>query len=277
MIAGGLIALVCWVGGPLLTGLPLSSQDPILAEEPVLTREEIKQFLLTAKVTKYRPVGKGTTEPWRLTLSDGRMTHDAVFQTINIYRKRYRTRDGRTEMNFVDSYRYNIAAFELAELLGLGHMVPVTVERIWKGKRGSLSWWIDAKWDGLEQWKSKLVPPDIAHWNREMYNTRVFGQLVYDTDRNLGNLLITEDWKCWMIDFSRAFRRGHSLQNPEELQKCDRRLFEKLKQLQSSEVQQKSGSHLTRWEIEALMARRDLIVAHLEKLIADKGEAAVLY
>jgi hypothetical protein len=34
---------------------------------------------------------------------------------------------------------------------------------------------------------------------------------------------------------------------------------------------------LTKWEIEALMARRDLIAAYFQRLIAEKGESAVLY
>lgn len=80
-----------------------------------------------------------------------------------------------------------------------------------------------------------------------------------------------------MIDFTRAFRRKRQLQNPKELKKCDRRLFEKLKLLDAAEVKQKTQPHLSRWEINALMARRDKIVAHLEKRIAERGEEQVLY
>jgi hypothetical protein len=31
-----------------------------------------------------------------------------------------------TEPNFVDSYKYNIAAYALAELIGMGNMLPYT-------------------------------------------------------------------------------------------------------------------------------------------------------
>jgi hypothetical protein len=47
-----------------------------------------------------------------------------------------------TELNFVDSYKFNIAAYQLAELLGLNDMLPVYVERKWHGDTGSLSWWL---------------------------------------------------------------------------------------------------------------------------------------
>jgi hypothetical protein len=32
---------------------------------------------------------------------------------------------------------------------------------------------------------------------------RAFDQLIYNTDRNLGNLLIDGDWRIWMIDHTR--------------------------------------------------------------------------
>ena len=50
------------------------------SDEPTLTKEQIKQFLLTAKVVKSEHTKKGITEPWRLTLTDGTLTHDASFQ-----------------------------------------------------------------------------------------------------------------------------------------------------------------------------------------------------
>ena len=55
----------------------------VAADEPTLTKEHIKQFLLTAKVIDSRPASKGITHTWRLTLSDGTLTHDAHFQPID--------------------------------------------------------------------------------------------------------------------------------------------------------------------------------------------------
>ena len=55
----------------------------IASEEPTLTKEQIKQFLLTAKVVKSEQAKKGITETLRLTLSDGTVTHDASFQKID--------------------------------------------------------------------------------------------------------------------------------------------------------------------------------------------------
>jgi hypothetical protein len=58
---------------------------------------------------------------------------------------------------------------------------------------------------------------------------------------------------------------------------CDRQLLEKLRQLSYDEVLDKTKPHLSKSEVKAVIARRDKIVAHFEKLIAQKGEGAVLY
>ena len=58
----------------------------IATDEPTLTKEQIKQFLLTAKVVKSVQSKKGITNPWRLTLTDVTVTHDASFQSIDEHR-----------------------------------------------------------------------------------------------------------------------------------------------------------------------------------------------
>ena len=40
----------------------------VAADVPNLTKDQIKQFLLTAKVVKSKQSSKGITNPWRLTL-----------------------------------------------------------------------------------------------------------------------------------------------------------------------------------------------------------------
>jgi hypothetical protein len=258
------------------TGL-LGAQNRSLKDEPNLTEEQKIQFLLNSKVVGSRHTSKGVTSPWRLTLSDGTLTHDAAFQTINEHKNTMQFSDGRTELNFIDASRYDIAAYKLAKLLDLDNMMPVTVERKWNGETGALSWWIPWKWDEAMRVKEKIDPPDVDAWNKQMYRKRVFAQLVYDTDPNLTNLLITEDWHIWMIDFTRAFRLFHDLQNPKDLVQCDRHLLAKLRQLDEDEVMEKTKPHLTKGEVKAVMARRDKIVSFFDKQVAKKSENEVLY
>jgi hypothetical protein len=270
--------------------LPLRWRKPILAtivfltcarfvtasDAPTLTKEQIKQFLLTAKVIKSEQAKKGITQTLRLTLSDGTVTHDASFQKVDEHKATMQLASG-TELGFVDSYKYNIAAYQLAELLGLDDMVPVYVERKWKGDPGSLSWWLPVKMDEKERVAQKIAVPDPDAWNNQMYKIRVFDQLVYDADPNLTNLLISADFKIWRVDFSRAFRLYKDLQNPNDLTHCDRQLFEKLKALNGDELAAKTKHYLNKEEIKGLMARRDKIVEHFQQLIAQNGEKEVLY
>jgi hypothetical protein len=67
-----------------------------------------------------------------------------------------------------------------------------------------------------------------------MYKIRVLDQLVYDSDPNLTNVLIAKDWKIYRVDFARAFRTSKNVQAINDLQKCDRQLYEKLKALDAS-------------------------------------------
>jgi hypothetical protein len=247
------------------------------SDEPSLNKDQIKQFLLAANVVSSRHTSKGITSPWRLTLSDGTLTHDARFQTIDEHKTEMKSSTGRTELNFVDSYKYDIAAYRLAELLDLDDLLPVTVERKWQGNSGALSWWLPVMMDEVERHKQRLTAPDAEDWNNQMYKIRIFDQLVYDTDANLTNVLIGHDWKIWRIDFTRAFRLYKDLQDPKDLVRCDRHLLEKLKALDGNELSERTKHYLTKDEVKALMTRRDKVVAYFQKRISQKGESEVLY
>jgi hypothetical protein len=254
---------------------------PCLAaqEEPKLSEEEMKEFLLHAKILSAKGTPKGITSPSRLTLTDGKITHDAGFQTVDVHKTKEVFPDGRTEFNFVDSYKYDIAAYELAKLLGLGDMIPVTVERSYEGQKGAISWWVSTMMDEVTRYTKKITPPDVDAWNRQMYKKRIFAQLVYDTDPNLTNVLISPDWHLWMIDFTRAFRLHRDLLSVGDIKAVviERQLLEKLRKLDRDELTQKTKGVLIKPEIDGVMARRDKIVSLFDGLIAKKGEKAVVY
>ena len=269
---------LCW--GKLSAALamcllivPLAS----VAEDASLNREQIKQFLLTAKIVHVKDSSKGITQPLRLTLSDGKLTHDASYQAVDEHKSVLQMSDGHTEMNFVDSYKYNLAAYQLAEMLGVEDMLPVYVERKYIRGPGSLSWWLPVKMDEADRVKQKIAVPDPDAWNDQMYRIRVFDELVRDNDANLTNVLIGEDWKIWRVDFTRAFRPNRDLRDANNLVRCDRQLLEKLKTLNAEQLSDKTKHYLTKDELKAVIARRDKIVARFERLVREKGEAAVLY
>ena len=129
----------------------------------------------------------------------------------------------------------------------------------------------------LDRKKKKIEPPDQHSWNQQMYVCRVFDQLIYNTDRNLGNLVISKDWKIWLIDHTRAFRDMKDLRSPTDLVECDRKLLAKLRELNKETLTKELGRYLTQMEIEGLLARRDKIVHFFDEQIAQKGETAVLF
>lgn len=266
-----------------LAVLVVSLAVPGFAQEaaapPALTPGAMADFLLHAKIVKHKALSKGVTKPTKVTLSDGGVTHDAVFQSVDQTLQRQQFIDGRVEMYFRDSYHYNIAAYRIAELVGLGHMLPVTVEREWDGRKGSLAWWIDWKWDEQMRRKENLAPPPDRReiYSNDLHLSRVFGQLVYDTDRNQTNTLISADWRLYMIDFTRAFRTSDKLQYPESIQRCSVDLLARLEALTRESVADAVGTHLSPDAITALMARRDRIVERIRKLVKERGEPSVLF
>ena len=272
MTAGGTRRAGFWAMA-IAAGLSASAQ----AQAP-MTREDMAHFLRTAKVVASKGLDKGVTHPARLTLSDGTTTHDGAFSRVDEHQAIMRFERGRTELDFVDSYRYTLAAYGLAGLLALADMMPVTVERKWDGDTGALSWWIDdVQFDEGERLKRRVSPPDREGWNRQMYRMRVFSQLVADTDRNVGNVLVGRDWKLWMIDFTRAFRKNNQLLAPGDLTRCDRALLERLRALTKDTVAAATQPYLSTPEVEAVLARRDRIVALVDKAVAEHGESQVLY
>ena len=159
----------------------VASGSWLSAQPPALSEDDVSRFLLHADVIGAEPVGMGTTQPWRLTLTDGTMTHDAHFQPVD-RREGIRRFDDRVERRFVDSYHYNIAAYRLAGLLGLEAMMPVTIERTWDGRTGSLMWWVDdVRFTELTRLEEGARPSDMAAWSRQMAAMNIFAELVQDT------------------------------------------------------------------------------------------------
>jgi hypothetical protein len=247
--------------------------------EPTLTVDQMRAFLLNAKIVESQHTQKGITAPYRLTLTDGKLTHDAGFQSVDEEVEAKELPGGRVEVNFVDSYRYDIAAYELAVLPGLSDMMPVTVERTWSGRKGALTWWLPAVMDEQTRQARKIPPPDLDAWNRQVFKKSLFAELGYDLDPNRSNVLISSDWHLWMIDFTRAFRVEKTLRHPKEIEEmmCSCELLERMRALARADVQKAVGKQLTRQEIDALMARRDKLVALVDQMVRKKGEAAVLF
>jgi hypothetical protein len=230
-----------------------------------LSLAEQEQFLVNGRIERVKGVRKGVTGTQRATLSDGVLTHDASIQTIDESKARYETAR-RLEFNFRDYWGYNVAAYRLGVMLGMD-MIPPSVLRTYGTERAAFTWWIDdVMMDEMERQKQKVSPPNMAQWNAQLHILRVFDELIANTDRNQGNMLIDRAWKLWLIDHSRAFRVSRDLQKPRSIRRCERTLLAKMKQLTLQDLQTQLHDYLTEHEIQTVLVRRDKLVAHLEAL-----------
>ena len=267
------------LGAILLVGLAptlLAQETPAPAPTPALSPEAMEVFLLKARISNQRDAGSGVTNSRRATLTDGQLTHDAHIQTVDIAQSVFEA--GRnTELNFKDTFRYNIAGYRVAKLVGLT-TVPMSVERNIDGKVAAITWWVDdVQMDEKERMKTKSQGPDPVKTNKQIQIMRVWDELIQNRDRNQGNILWTHDWTMWLIDHTRAFRLNTNLLKPEQLARCDRGLLERLRAVTPEALAQAVGNSLTKQEQEALLARRDKIVKHYDERIARLGEPVVLF
>lgn len=265
-----LLALSAWLLVAYAAARPanLTAQSPPLTSAApaatLATDAEREAFLSSARIVRARPAAKGVTNTVRVTLSNGTVTHDASVQTVDESKAVFEGTRG-AELGFKDSWRFNVAAYRIDRLLGLG-MIPTTVERRYEGRIGSFTWWVDdVLMDEQQRYRGKHRAPNTEDWNQQMWTTRLFDQLIANADRNLGNLLIDRGWNIWMIDHSRAFRMNTTPRSPDNLSKVERTLLDRLRRLNREALRKAAGAHLTGGEIDALLARRDAIVSHFTK------------
>jgi hypothetical protein len=251
--------------GQELSGLPLSG-------------EAAETFLKTAELVRKKGLGLGVTNSDQYTLSDGTRTCKAVWKTIDEFKRGVTGLEGGgVIVDFSDSWKHEVAAYELDKLIGLG-LVPPTVERTFGRTTGSLQMWVEGAMDESQRKQKKVAPPDAQAWNQQMYKVRLLHQLSYNTDyRNIRNVLIDGSFRVYAIDSSRAFAVYEDLRSEKELLRFPRAVLEALKTLDRPTLDAKLGRWLSGPQISTLLKRRDKILALADRRLHEQGEAAVLF
>ncbi len=256
----------------ILLAVALSAQ----VQSQVIQGSELEEFLREAEIVESKGIPIGITGPRKLMMVRNGVTRHAAFKAVDEYKSVMRFADGRVDANFQDSWKSEIVAYEIDKIIGLG-MVPATVERTYKGQKGSAQVWVDAMMSEGEHRKRKVAAPSAEGWNQQMFKVRLFDNIVYNTDRNLGNLLITKDWEIVLIDHSRAFRPLTMLKSPKDLERFSRSMLEGLQRLNMQNLTERVGKYLPKPQIEGILKRRDLAIELAKKLAAQKGDAVAYY
>jgi hypothetical protein len=264
-LGAALLSAVCLASNPPARQAQAPAAAAPAQASPALSDSEMEQFLLRAKVVRTRSTKKGITGSLQATLSDGTLTHEAQIQSVDVRSQQFSGSQG-VEFNFRDSWTFNIAGYRIDRLIGM-NMVPVSVARRWQANEAAFTWWLDdVLMDEQERLKRKVHPPDVELWNQQMQMVRTFDQLIANVDRNLGNLMITRDWRLWPIDHTRAFRVNRDLKTPANVTRADRAVVERMKALDRDTLKRATGKYLTTAEIDTVLSRRDAIIARLETL-----------
>jgi hypothetical protein len=273
MHAGGAWLLACLVAvaAPVL-GAAGTFQEPAVSSF-VATAAAREAFLATARIVTDAPAD--ARRSWRVSLDDGVRKHDALVETA----------DGSDPTR--RNYRFNLAAYELDKLLGVNLVVPSVARTVW-GRPASLTWWMDDfAMNELDRRRQRIDPPDSESWNRQMQAVRVFDELISNTYRDTApalylnsvwdNLLITKSWTIWLTDHTGSFRTRQRLEDEESLARIDRAVWARLTKLNREQLQKALSKYLSSDQLDALEARRVLLVRHFEKQIASSSEGAVIF
>jgi hypothetical protein len=226
--------------------------------------QEFEEFLRNTELDRMEEIPVGVTKPMRGYFGPGGLCESMSWKAI---------KPGRYK-GFWESYRSEIAAYELDKLLGL-QMIPPTVEKRVKGSLGAAVMWVKP----VKSFKDLGGPPNpppahFANWNRQLVRAKMFDVLIYNKDPNLGNWLVDPSWNLILIDHTRSFTDDKKFAH--RLERFDSELWERMKALTEEELKSALGKWLDDRAIRGLLARRDLMDSELQKLVAEKGEDAVL-
>ena len=220
---------------------------------------DIEAHLKRASVERIEEIGTGVTRPRRAYLSPREPVASATWKVLPPGRR----------SGYWESYKSEIAAYELDKILGMG-MVPPTVERKYDGVTGSAQLWVEHC--SLLRDNDTTKAPNPGAWNKQVYRQRVWDNLTANIDRNQGNLLMDQAWNLILIDHSRAFTAAMTMPFP--MTKIDKEFYTKLKALDEATLKERVG----KWLFDGpkpILKRRDKIIEHFDKLIAQYNEAAV--
>ena len=237
---------------------PTGTTDP---SRPWLGQEQrIEEHLKTAAITSIEDLGTGVTRPRRAYLSPNEPVASLVWKVLPPGRRN----------GYWESYKSEIAAYELDRLLSM-RMIPPAVERRIGDETGAAVMWVSGM-KSVKELGGKV--PAGADWGKPIRQMLMFDNLIRNIDRNAGNILIGRPGDLILIDHSRAFTTDKKLQN--KVERVDAELWARMQTLTRENLTSALGTWLDQDAIAAIITRRDAMATAIDKQIAKKGRALVL-
>lgn len=218
---------------------------------------EFEEFLRTTPFTKVVDVPIGVTRPKKGFFPPGGLVEAAAWKVLP---------PGRPN-GYWESYKSEIAAYELDKLLGMD-MVPPSVEKEVRGDRGAAILWVKP----VRAWKEVEHLPKPAKWNREAVRMKMFDNLICNPDRNAGNLIVDDDWNLYLIDHSRAFITDRKL--PFTMIRVDNELWDRMLALDEEKLMTALGKWIDRGGVRAMLKRRDAMKVVIDDIVKKQGSQA---
>jgi len=246
-----------------LAQAPSTPDAPATAKTWASHAREIEDYLRAAEIVGgMTEVSTGVTRPHRAQLAPGGIVNQIVWKPL---------KPGRYQ-GYWESYKSEIAAYELDKVLELG-MVPPTVEKQVKGEMGAAVMWVSPaksfkELGGVPGQKGIPGPPtrDIPSWTKQLTRAKMFDNLIGNTDPNLGNWLVDPSWNIILIDHSRAFTTTKELYH--QLQYVDGPLWDNMQALDEARLTSALGQWLDKPAIAAMLQRRAKMALVIDKLLA---------
>jgi len=243
-----------------MAGAAIQAQTSASSKTWIGHAGDIEAYLKSAPVTGMEELKVGVTRPRRAKLAPGGPVEAMAWKAI---------KPGRYN-GYWESYKSEIAAYELDKLLELG-MVPPTVEKQVQGETGAAVMWVSPTQSFKElggvpgQQGVKGPPPAlIPNWSRQLTRAKMFDDLIGNTDPNLGNWLVDPAWNLILIDHTRAFTGTKDLYH--QLTQVDADLWERMKALDEAKLKGALGSWLDEQAIRGVLVRRDKMQTAIDKL-----------
>jgi hypothetical protein len=244
---------------------PQAGEEAASAKVWVGRAAEYENFLKTAEIVRMEAIPVGVTKPARCYFAPGGLVESMALKTI---------RPGR-HTGYWESYKSEMAAYELDKLLDL-QMIPPTVEKRVKGDLSAAVMWVSPV-QSFKQLGGPPTPPaaHVDSWNRQMSKAKMFDNLINNKDPNLGNWLVDPAWNLILIDHTRAFATGKNMVH--KMNRIERGLWERMLKLELASLKAALDPYLDGSQIKDILERRDRMKLEIDKMVAEKGEADVFF